>query len=115
MIPALLRYGTFAVMVLSPWIASAECPDDAAVAAFMADFTAPRPSKGFGRSLSLADAECARGKVVKALHGVLGRPVGYKAAFTNPDPQLQKRLGTDRPAWAVMFDKMLVKDGATVP
>ena len=109
---ALVRYGVATAIVLLPLVASAECPDDAAVAAFMADFTAPRPSKGFGKDITLADAECAQRKVVKALHGVLGRPVGYKAGFTNPEGQ--KKAGTDRPAWGVMFDGMLVKDGARV-
>jgi 2-oxo-hept-3-ene-1,7-dioate hydratase len=113
--PARACVGLVCLIVLSPLVASAECPDDAAVRAFVSDFAAPRLSRGFGQNLSLADAECARGKVVKALRGVLGRPVGYKAAFTNPDPALMKRLGTDRPAWAVMFDKMLLKDGARVP
>ena len=109
---ALARYGVASLIVLFPFVAHAECPSDKAVAAFVAEFAAKRPSKGFGKELSLADAECARGKVVQALHAVLGRPIGYKAAFTLP--AVQKQVATTSPAWGVMFDKMTLKSGATV-
>jgi 2-keto-4-pentenoate hydratase len=94
---ALARYGWISVMVLFPVLAHAACPDEAAVAAYLADFKAARVSKGFGSDLTLADAECARAKLVKELPQVLGRVVGYKAAFTNP--AVQERVGVKSPAW----------------
>jgi 2-keto-4-pentenoate hydratase len=110
---ALARYGGISVIVMLPLLAHAACPDQGAVASYLADFKAARASKGFGSDLTLADAECARGKVVKELPRVLGRVVGYKAAFTNPT--LQERFGLKSPAWAVMFEKMMVNSGAKLP
>ena len=110
----LIRCIVVGVSVLFPLIASAECPGDAAVAAFVADFKAARPSKGLGNDLSTADAECARNKVVKAFEGeVLGRRIGYKAAFSHPN--VMKTMKVTEPSWAVMFDKFMLKNGATVP
>lgn len=91
----------------------AACPDDRAVAAYVADFKAARVSQGFGNDLSLSDAECARGKLLRELPPVLGRIVGYKAAFTNP--VIQQRFGVTGPAWGAMFAKMMVENGATRP
>lgn len=108
----LVRYGLVSMMALSPLVASAECPNAAAVAAFIADFAAVRASKGFGPHMSLADAECARSKVLARLQGLQGRPIGYKAGFTNPD--LRKKTGASGPAWGVMFDKMMLKSGARI-
>lgn len=93
--------------------AHAACPDDAAVAAYVADFAAARPSKGFGPDLTLADAACARTKLIRQLPQALGAPVGYKAVFTNPDSQ--RRFGVDGPAWGVMFERMMLASGARLP
>ena len=94
---ALARYGWVScIVLLFPAYTDAACPDDEAVAAFVADFEAVRPSKGFSDDLSLADAECARAKVVQELQKVQGRVVGYKAAFTHPD--VQRSVGDDRPS-----------------
>jgi 2-oxo-hept-3-ene-1,7-dioate hydratase len=98
---------------LFPLPAHAACPDQAAVAAYVADFQAARVSQGFGNDLSLADAQCAKGKLVQELPQVQGRVVGYKAAFTNP--ALQQRFGVTSPAWGVMFAKMMVDSGAKLP
>lgn len=102
-----------AAMVGAPLAAEAACPDDQAVAAYLADFKAARESKAFAADLSLSDAECARGKVVKALPPVLGKRVGYKAAFTNP--AVQQRFGVQGPAWGAMFEKLMLASGAKVP
>ena len=110
---ALARYGWVGFAVLFPLPAHAACPDQAAVAAYVADFQAARVSQGFGNDLSLADAQCAKGKLVQALPQVQGRVVGYKAAFTNP--ALQQRFGVTSPAWGVMFAKMMVDSGAKLP
>lgn len=109
----LARYGWVGSILLFPLLTHAACPDAAAVAAYVADFQAARVSRGFGNDLSLADAECAKTKLVQELPLVQGRAVGYKAAFTNP--ALQQRFGVTSPAWGVMFAKMMVDGGATLP
>lgn len=107
------RYGWISLIVMFPALANATCPDQAAVASYVADFKAARASKGFGSDLSLADAECARGKLVRELPQVLGRVVGYKAGFTNP--AMYERFGVKGPAWGAMFEKMMVDSGAKLP
>lgn len=102
-----------AALAFSPVMASASCPDQAAIDAYVADFTAARPSKGFAGPLNLADAECARAKLVKALPPVLGQVVGYKAGFTSE--ALQQRFGVPAPAYGVMFAKSMVESGASMP
>lgn len=93
--------------------AHAACPDQAQVDAYVVDFSAARASKGFGADLSLADAECARSKVVQALRPVLGSVVGYKAGFTNE--ALQKHFQVPSPAYGVMFSKSMAESGAKLP
>ena len=94
-------FGPLAVLVslvaLSP-AALAACPDQAAIDAYVADFVAARPSKGFTGPLTLADAECARKKLVQALPAVLGAVVGYKAGFTNEALQNDLRFPPPRMA-----------------
>ncbi len=109
----LARYGWISFIVLFPVLADAACPDQAAVMAYVADFKAARTSKGFGTDLTLADAECARNKLVKELPQVLGRMVGYKAGYTNP--VYREPSGLKGPAWGAMFEKMMVDSGAKLP
>jgi len=91
----------------------AACPDDAAINAYVSDFAARRPSKGFGNELTLADAECAKKKLAQRLPSVLGELVGYKAGFTNV--ALQQRFGVDSPKWGYMYDRNMIDIIATVP
>lgn len=91
----------------------AACPDDAAINAYVSDFAARRPSKGFGNDLSLADAECAKKKLAQRLPSVLGELVGYKAGFTNV--ALQQRFGVDSPKWGYMYDRNMIDIIAAVP
>lgn len=109
----LLSVTAFSILLAANPSAQAACPDQAAVDAYVADFVAARPSKGFGTGLTLADAECARGKLVKSLPPVLGSLVGYKAGFTNE--ALQKRFEVPAPAYGVMFSKMMLESGAKLP
>ena len=90
--------------------AALECPGPQALAAYVEDFKAARPSKGFGKDIDLAGAECARARLIQELPAVLGRPVGYKALFTNPASQ--RRFGVAGPAWGVMFERMMLPGGA---
>jgi 2-oxo-hept-3-ene-1,7-dioate hydratase len=100
-----------AVVAWLPLLAVA-CPDDAAVAAYLEDFRAARPSQGFGKDISPDDARCARGKLIEALPAVLGRRVGYKAVFTNAESQ--KRFGVSGPAWGAMFGGMMLFNSTLV-
>ena len=66
-----------------------------------------------GRFDSMADAACARDKVVAALEKAGGKVVGYKAALTAK--AVQARFKTDAPLYGVLTDRMMVADGAKVP
>lgn len=109
---ALARFGWAILIVLVPMLAYAECPNDATVAEFLADFHAGRMSKAFGAVSSLADAECARAKLVRELAKTQGPVVGYKVAVTSPAQQ--KATGLSAPAWGVMFAKPMMQSGAKV-
>lgn len=102
------------LLLVAAWLPllAAACPDDAAVAAYLEDFRAARPSRGFGRDISPDDARCARGKLIEALPAVLGRRVGYKAVFTNAESQ--KRFGVSGPAWGAMFGGMMLFNSTLV-
>lgn len=109
----LARCAALMLAAAFPLLAAAACPDLAAVEAYVADFQNARLSRGFGNDLTLADAQCAKARLIQALPRVQGAVVGYKAAFTNP--ALQQRFGVTSPAWGAMFAKMMVEDGATLP
>ena len=90
----------------------AACPDAAAISGFVADWEAKRPAK----ALPVAnpdDAVCARGKLVAELQGRLGKVVGYKAGLTAK--AVQERFKADGPVSGVLFEKMLLSDGAKLP
>lgn len=91
----------------------AECPSDAMVDAYVTDFAKRSVSKGFGNDISLEDAECAKRKLGQKLRNVLGAPVGYKAAFTNP--ALQARFGVSEPKWGYMFQRNMIDIIAVLP
>ncbi len=93
--------------------ALAACPDDAAIDAYVSDYAKRKISKGFGNDISAADAECAKRKRGKRLSILMGDPVGYKAAFTNP--ALQQRFGVDGPKWGYMYDRNMVDIIAVLP
>jgi 2-oxo-hept-3-ene-1,7-dioate hydratase len=110
---ALIRTGLAGVIALCSLWAHAQCPDETAVSAYLADFQGKRVSTGFGNELSLDDAQCAKGRLIAALRSRQGTVVGYKAAFTNP--ALQKRFGVPSPNWGAMFGGMMVESGARLP
>ena len=93
--------------------AAAACPDDAAVDAYVVEYSKLKLSKGFGNDISLADAECAKRKLGKKLTIPLGALVGYKAAFTNP--ALQQRFGVDGPKWGYMYQRNMIDTIAVLP
>ena len=101
------------VSLCGPGLASAACPDDAAVDAYLSDYAKRKISKGFGNDISPADAECAKRKLGQKLRVLMGDPVGYKAAFTNP--ALQQRFGVDGPKWGFMYNRNMVDIQAVLP
>lgn len=90
-----------------------ECPAGAEVARHVAALEKGQPSPGFGLQLDAVQVDCARTALLEALPDVLGRRVGYKAAFTGE--AVQQRFGMQGPAWGVMFDRHLLVSGAEVP
>lgn len=92
--------------------AQATCLDDAQVAAMAAAYGARQPVPN-PPPLSDEDGRCTRAKFNAALQQAGRKPVGYKAGLTNP--AVQKRFGTDHPVWGVLYDGMLLPNGARVP
>lgn len=93
--------------------ARAACPADAAIDAFVADWTARQPSTALGPMGSMEDALCAQGKIVARLTASLGPVVGHKAGLTSK--ATQERFGVSEPVRGVLLRDMLLDDGATVP
>jgi len=59
-----------------------------------------------------ADAACSRAKFNALLALQYGKVVGYKAGLTNA--AVQKRFNAVQPVWGVLYDGMILEDGATV-
>jgi len=96
-----------------PGIASAACPPDAAIAQLAEAVVTGRPVEPLA-GLSMADAECARDKLVPLLVPAFGKVNGYKAGLTNA--AVQRRYGLDRPVRGMIFAGTLgTNSGAEVP
>lgn len=93
-------------------VSHATCPGDLETAVLVARYMSLAPADN-PQPMSLADAECARDKMVRFLEQQLGLRSGYKAGLTNP--AVQKRFGHDRPVRGVLFSAMLLPDGAQFP
>lgn len=107
------RYLGFSFLISCCSLAYAVCPSDAAIDAYVADFSLMRESKGFGNDISAADAECAKKKLSVKLSRVLGEQVGYKAGFTNV--ALQQRFKVDGPRWGYMYERDMIDIQAVLP
>jgi 2-keto-4-pentenoate hydratase len=81
--------------------AQAACPEDAEVARMAADILASRPAQGYGSSLTMEDAACAREKLVALLVKQHGAPVGYKVGLTNA--AAQQRFGVPSPVRGTVY------------
>lgn len=92
--------------------AQAACPDAAAISGFVAEWEGKRPAKALPVT-NPEDAACARGKLVAELQGKLGKVVGYKAGLTAK--AVQERFKADGPVSGVLFEKMILNDGAKLP
>ncbi len=91
--------------------APAACLSDADAAALF-DRYASRVAAVNPEMTSEADAACSRTKFNALLALQYGKVVGYKAGLTNP--AVQKRFNATQPVWGVLYDGMILDDGAVV-
>nr|WP_297350349.1 fumarylacetoacetate hydrolase [uncultured Caldimonas sp.] len=93
-------------------VSHATCPGAADTAVLVSRYMSLEPADNLP-PMSMADAECARDRMVAFLEQQLGLRAGYKAGLTNP--AVQKRFGHDAPVRGVLFSAMLLPDGAQFP
>jgi len=106
------RCAAFAIVLAAAVPAQAECLSDTQAAALVANYLNKKPATN-PEGLNDADAACTRAKLNKFLVQQTGaKPVGYKAGLTNP--AVQKRFNASAPVWGVLYEPMLLKDGASV-
>lgn len=92
--------------------AQAQCLDDAQVQALAQAYLARTPA-ALPTGLDAQAAACTRQKFDAVLRERLGPVVGYKVALTTQ--AMQKRFGTDQPAWGRLYRGMLQPSGVTMP
>ena len=102
-----------ATPVAQPPAAPAPCLGDAQVKQWLVDYLAPRPTANPPANLDAASAACTRAKWQQQLASVAGPLAGYKAGLTNP--AVQKRFNTTEPVWGALYQRMLLRNGSTVP
>ena len=90
----------------------AACPGTDEIDRFLADWTAKRPTQSLPVT-NMADAVCARDKLVEKMRQSHGKVVGYKAGLTAK--ATQERFGADAPVAGILLEKMIVNDCGTVP
>jgi 2-keto-4-pentenoate hydratase len=105
--------GHAALVPLVTGAATAACPSDEAIDAYVADWKARKPTVAIATDTTMEDALCAQQKLVERLKEDLGPPVGYKAGLTSA--AAQERFGVDEPVRGVLLEGMLMENGATVP
>jgi 2-keto-4-pentenoate hydratase len=102
-----------ALATMWPLTAAALCPSAERVNTILRFQEAREPMRGLRADLSMADGECGRRRLVERIEAVDNRIVGYKAGLTSR--AAQERMGVASPVRGVLFEKMLLKDGAEVP
>ena len=102
-----------ATPVAQPPAAPAPCLGDAQVKQWLVDYLAHRPTANPPANLDAACAACTRAKWQQQLASVAGPLAGYKAGLTNP--AVQKRFNTTEPVWGALYQRMLLRNGSTVP
>jgi 2-keto-4-pentenoate hydratase len=102
-----------AVLVLALFAAASQAFDEEVAAQRAADaFLLVRPLP----TLILPDAAAAvrvQDRLARRLMPALGEVIGYKAALTNPE--LQQRLGADRPITGLLHRAMVLPEGVPIP
>jgi 2-keto-4-pentenoate hydratase len=90
----------------------AACLSDIEAAALVANYLNKKPAAN-PEGLDDTDGACSRAKINKFLAQQTGaKVVGYKAGLTNP--AVQKRFNATAPVWGVLYEPMLLQDGAVV-
>ena len=102
-----------ATPVAQPPAAPAPCLGDAQVKQWLVDYLAHRPTANPPANLYAASAAGTRAKWQQQLASVAGPLAGYKAGLTNP--AVQKRFNTTEPVWGALYQRMLLRNGSTVP
>lgn len=110
--PQMRRIGIALTLAGAALAARAECLSDLQAAAMVANYLVRKPA-ATPEGLSGADGACTRAKFNRFLVQQTGAKVaGYKAGLTNP--AVQKRFNASEPVWGVVYQPMLLNDGAVV-
>ncbi len=102
----------FVLVVFSLVSGCTQAPNQTPVQKYVTDYIEFRPTEGFGKDISLDEAETIKREVIRELEKNLGPSIGYKAGFTALP--VQEKFGLSAPAWGAMFDVWMVKSGAEV-
>lgn len=70
------------------------------------------PITGINGDITLEDAYCSQNKYVSVLKNLNGNVIGYKVGFTGK--ATQDRFKIDKPATAVLFEHMFIKNGSSI-
>lgn len=100
-----------AAALVAPVFGHAACLTDPEAAQLFESYASKTPAN-LPAQASDAEGACSRAKfnALLALHN--RKVVGYKAGLTNP--AVQKRFNATEPVWGVLYDGMILDDGATV-
>lgn len=91
-------------------LARAEIHAQVTPAALAREWEAARVIKALPALEDDQAAQNFQNALIERISGKLGRPVGYKAALTNP--KAQQPFGVDQPILGVLLEKMLLEDHA---
>lgn len=90
----------------------ARCPNPDEVMAVAAAYFSKTPAEPIAALRGERDAYCAQGLVAAEIGRSMGTIVGYKAAFTSD--RVRTQFGSEGPHRGFLYEKMFLKDGATV-
>lgn len=87
--------------------------DPGAIASLAAAYLDKRPVESLGTGLAMSEALCVQEALVERLEPKLGKPIGYKVGLTSK--AVQELFGASAPVRGVLFESVLLPDGAEVP
>lgn len=105
------RASVGAALLATAFAAPAACLTDSEAAQLFDRYASKQPAL-LPAIASESEAACSRAKLNALLALQYGKVVGYKAGLTNP--AVQKRFGADKPVWGILYDGMILDDGAVV-
>ncbi|OBY25380.1 2-keto-4-pentenoate hydratase [Leisingera sp. JC1] len=92
--------------------AMAACATDGEITAFVDSYLAKAPAQALSPGGSMQDALCSQAKLALAMEPIMGPVVGYKAGLTSKPAQ--DRFGATEPVRGLLFQNMMLEDGATL-